>query len=41
MSNALEATGGQAMKWIGELCEPPFDEKRFREICKGHLSEPE
>ena len=39
MSNALEATGGQAMKWIGELCEPPFDEKRFSRDLQKAISQ--
>jgi hypothetical protein len=29
MSNALNATGGQAMKWVGEMCENPSDKKIF------------
>merc|ERR1711871_1645186 len=39
MSSALEATGGQAMKWIGELCEPPFDEKRFSRDLQKAISQ--
>merc|ERR1719408_394701 len=29
MSNVLNATGGQAMKWVGEMCEQPVNEKKF------------
>jgi len=29
MSNVLNATGGQAMKWVGEMCEQPINEKQF------------
>merc|ERR1712196_504865 len=39
MSNALEATGGQAMKWIGKMCEPPFDEKRFSRDLQKAISQ--
>merc|ERR1712017_47887 len=34
MSNALNATGGQAMKWVGEMCENPSDKKFSTDLKK-------
>lgn len=35
MSNALNATGGQAMKWVGEMCENPSDKKFSTDLQKA------
>jgi len=39
LSTALQNTGGQAMKWVGELCEPTFDEKRFSRDLQKAISQ--
>merc|ERR1711975_139429 len=35
MSNVLNATGGQAMKWVGEMCENPSDKKFSTDLQKA------
>jgi len=35
VSNVLNATGGQAMKWVGEMCEEPNEKKFASDLQKA------
>merc|ERR1719408_218816 len=39
MSNVLNATGGQSMKWVGEMCEQPINEKQFSSDLQKAITE--